>query len=264
MSIEPMAVEPSDTQTQVLTDSPEQLPNTTLPSNTDTTPPIPFPSQTRVEPPIPSPASRSSWFGSFSRSKGKDKASTSSTPVTSTESTNTIRPTTTTTHSSTSSVLPTSQTTLEPSASTTEPIAVPTAMYPQDPAPATPQIAGSPVHGTSNTTSISSVDDEVPRLRSLGNSPSNQASLAETVAASALRETAVNRKPSMTSMNTTTSSGGFMLRLPLLGRPKMPLNEVVAAAANPPTESAVAESSPAMNDGKVLPNKIIICISTKC
>ena len=248
-----MTAESTNTPVQVLTESPEQSPSTTLLSTDDPTPTVPFPSQERVEPPVQPPPVRSSWFTSFSRSKGKDKASSPPTPIASVEPSYTVRLPVSSDQPPASSV--SSQTTpgscQSESTSAAGPIPVPTALYPRDPSPATPKIVGSPAQGTSNTTSISSVDDEVPRLKSLGNSPSNQASLAETVAASALRETTMNRKPSMTSLSTASPSG-FMLRIPLLGRPKIPLNEAVAAAAvNPPMEPSIAENPAPTEDGKI-------------
>ena len=94
---------------------------------------------------------------------------------------------------------------------------------------------------TSNTTStISSVDDEVPPPRS--GAPS--ALLSEASVLPSRDSNVPGRKPSISSLN--PSSSRYMLRIPLLGRPKVPLDQVVAAAHS---EEGIASGTSASIEG---------------
>ncbi|TCD63843.1 hypothetical protein EIP91_004885 [Steccherinum ochraceum] len=92
---------------------------------------------------------------------------------------------------------------------------------------------------TSNTTStISSVDDEVPPHK-----PGNSSTLLPESSSAVLQSQDLSvpgRKPSISSLN--PSSSRFMLRIPLLGRPKVPLDQAVAASQS--TESVQSGLSP--------------------
>ncbi|KAI0692240.1 hypothetical protein C8T65DRAFT_745222 [Cerioporus squamosus] len=99
----------------------------------------------------------------------------------------------------------------------------------------------------SNATSISSIDEEVPRPRA-----ANMDGRAPIMAPQAVVESqdskAADRKPSISSLNPTTSR--FTLRLPLLGRPKIPLDQAVASAQaedirEPPSAGSAGASDPA-------------------
>lgn len=80
---------------------------------------------------------------------------------------------------------------------------------------------------TSNTTStISSVDEEVPTSHA-----GTTGSLLPESSSAVLQSQDFGipgRKPSVSSLN--PSSSRFMLRIPLLGRPKLPLDQAVASA----------------------------------
>ncbi|OBZ74632.1 hypothetical protein A0H81_05079 [Grifola frondosa] len=79
---------------------------------------------------------------------------------------------------------------------------------------------------TSNTTSLSSVDEEAPRPRFT--SLDNLSSEEPLATVSQVQDKTAERKPSITSLN--ASGSRFMLRIPLLGRSKIPLEQAVAVA----------------------------------
>ncbi|KAI0328822.1 hypothetical protein GY45DRAFT_1280990 [Cubamyces sp. BRFM 1775] len=79
----------------------------------------------------------------------------------------------------------------------------------------------------SNTTSISSVDEEVPRPRFTSMDNATAVISPHAIVESQVAK-AANRKPSISSLN--PSSSRFTLKLPLLGRPKIPLEQAVAVA----------------------------------
>ena len=206
---------------------------------------VPFPSanpdtqQTVLH--IKSTTSRSSWFG-FSRTKASDRltdvsaTNLSTTPITSSiEGSGAVA-------SDTS--VPVRREgvddsnvqaeTVDLSSSSPAP-AAPASSLPRDihtsPSPiAFPSLAYSPPTPTStiflksNTTSISSVDEEVPVLQNSTRTITPQA----VVEAHETNLRAAGRKPSVSSLNPSASR--FTLRLPLLGRPKVPLEQAVASA----------------------------------
>ncbi|RPD58648.1 hypothetical protein L226DRAFT_466538 [Lentinus tigrinus ALCF2SS1-7] len=93
----------------------------------------------------------------------------------------------------------------------------------------------------SNATSISSIDEEVPKPRCTGIDGSTPIISPQAIVESQDQKTA-DRKPSISSLNPTTSR--FTLRLPLLGRPKVPLDQAVASAqAEDVRELSPAESA---------------------
>lgn len=96
----------------------------------------------------------------------------------------------------------------------------------------------------SNAASVSSVDDEVPRPKIWSDSGSTEAA-----AMSPPSQNTADHKPSINSSSPPTTSG-FMLRLPLLGRPKMPLSQVVSAAAGTQSETSNTEPVPSASDCK--------------
>ncbi|OSC98323.1 hypothetical protein PYCCODRAFT_1375428 [Trametes coccinea BRFM310] len=97
----------------------------------------------------------------------------------------------------------------------------------------------------SNATSISSVDEEVPRPRFTSLDNTVPVLTPQAIVESQVTK-AADRKPSITSLNPTASR--FTLKLPLLGRPKIPLEHAVAVAQAEdireplrPADEAVAE-----------------------
>lgn len=196
--------------------------------------------------------SRSSWFG-FSRSKGDDSSSTAQQPTTAdaTPSGPPHAPTQTAT-----SPIPVAQFTIASDVRSTierdgvidlstSPLAqtqAPVATSPPRSIPSTTNkeptpMSFSPIQYSpptqaafkSNTTSISSVDEDVPvqrpRLTSIDVGTSLMAPQA---VVQAHDPKTAGRKPSISSLNPSTSR--FTLRIPLLGRPKIPLDQAVASA----------------------------------
>ncbi|KAI0071796.1 hypothetical protein K474DRAFT_1712157 [Panus rudis PR-1116 ss-1] len=214
---------------------------------------IPFPA-TEPSKLLPAPApkpspSQSSWFGSWSRSKGKDRAE----DVTSTSQVHIQQPTSKTlappelTQRAQSDPGPIDRPPSPPPLPT-QPIAVPSPS-PVQASPSgssSPQGTVSPVGATgattmSNTASISSIDDVVPKPKSLSDNE-----------ARAIPRVALERKPSITTLNPSSSSM-FTLRLPLLGRPKMPLDQAVAAAQSGSLSlSGSGESGQAAESGRAV------------
>ncbi|KAI9060371.1 hypothetical protein FKP32DRAFT_1595452 [Trametes sanguinea] len=205
---------------------------------------IPFPGsepQKTIRAAKSSPA-RSSWFG-FSRAKADESSSSALEPSDNsagervTDSPSPISP--------------------QVSVTATPPQAIPASAGPMS---FTPAQYSPPNHRlNSNATSISSVDEEVPRLQftSLDNTApiiSPQAIVESQVAK------AVDRKPSITSLNPTASR--FTLKLPLLGRPKIPLEHAVAVAQAEdireplkPAEHEVVQSGQANETSSELPSQ---------
>ncbi|CAL1697489.1 unnamed protein product [Somion occarium] len=238
-----------------MSDSPETSPIPLVPPETTSTLSVPLPLQetARNEPPTASPPSRS-WFSSFSRSKGKEKVSTMSNPVPiSTEvpassvlasqddqEENRLSSPETGTHaladlgpSQKESTSPTSEETVVPSSVDTH---------------RTKPVSQQLTRAASNAASVSSVDDEVPRPKIWSDSGSTEAA-----AMSPPSQNTADHKPSINSSSPPTTSG-FMLRLPLLGRPKMPLSQVVSAAAGTQSETSNTEPVPSASDSQALKN----------
>ena len=95
-----------------------------------------------------------------------------------------------------------------------------------------PQIAPSP--------SLTSVDEEVPRPRLSAGSPPLEMPRAEVQPQD---NPSMGRKPSISDLNPSTSR--FTLRIPLLGRPKIPLQDAVK---NVEVSAQVVESAPGRSD----------------
>ena len=116
------------------------------------------------------------------------------------------------------------------STSTATAKATPMGFSPQQYSPPTPSSPADNLR--SATTSISSVDEEVPRLASTGLGLESSALTITpqhaVVEPQDANLKAAGRKPSVSSLNPSTSR--FTLRLPLLGRPKIPLEQAVASA----------------------------------
>ncbi|KAI0632593.1 hypothetical protein C8Q77DRAFT_1058430 [Trametes polyzona] len=101
-----------------------------------------------------------------------------------------------------------------------------------------------------NATSISSVDEEVPRPRFNIDNAATSIPPQAVVESQVVRT--VERKPSISSLNPSASR--FTLKLPLLGRPKIPLEQAVAVAQaedirDPPKS---AENAPHDQDSVVI------------
>lgn len=110
----------------------------------------------------------------------------------------------------------------------TPPQSIPFNGKPSAPLSYTPTQYSPPNHRmNSNTTSISSVDEEVPRPRFTSMDNATAVISPHAIIESQVAKTA-NRKPSISSLN--PSSSRFTLKLPLLGRPKIPLEQAVAVA----------------------------------
>ena len=209
---------------------------------------VPFPTvdpQKTVRASKSTPA-RSSWFG-FSRSRrtSKDSSSTAQPAAggTSTDSA-AVDPA-----PSASNVvdLSTSPRTEAPVA-TSPPRDIPSSGKPANPMAFSPVQYSPPTQRPdSNTTSISSIDEEVPRPRFTsieGSTPM----VGPQAVVEPQDAKAAGRKPSISSLNPSTSR--FTLRLPLLGRPKIPLDQAVATAqAEDIREPAPAETSQAAKGG---------------
>ncbi|OJT14551.1 hypothetical protein TRAPUB_8884 [Trametes pubescens] len=191
---------------------------------------VPFPSsepQKTIRASKSTPA-RSSWFG-FSRAKddessahpgNTDAPSTSTATGPSTQSEQPVSPPSGAADSSHTS-----------SATATPPQPVPLSVNPVSPMSFTPTQYSPPNHHiNSNATSISSVDEEVPRPRitSLDSTTSSGTLAVPQVVVHSEGAKTAERKPSISSLNPSTSR--FMLKLPLLGRPKIPLEQAVATA----------------------------------
>ncbi|KAM5531194.1 hypothetical protein V8D89_015164, partial [Ganoderma adspersum] len=198
---------------------------------------VPFPStdpdtqQTVL--PTKSATSRSSWFG-FSRAKASDNLSDTLTTLIASSSEPPLgsgaaaESTTVSTHvSNVQETVDLSTSPPAPAAPASSPsrdihtlpssIAFPSVAY----SPPTPT---STMFLKSNTTSISSVDEEVPVLQNSARTLTPQA----VVEPHETNLRAAGRKPSVSSLNPSASR--FTLRLPLLGRPKVPLEQAVASA----------------------------------
>ncbi|THH30142.1 hypothetical protein EUX98_g4051 [Antrodiella citrinella] len=128
----------------------------------------------------------------------------------------------------------------DPTVAETQPVPSPLS---KPASPTSPQILE-----TRNTTStISSVDEEVPPPK-IGN-----ASILPSDSPISLQAQDLNipgRKPSVSSLN--PSSSRFMLRIPLLGRPKIPLDQVVGTSSTNVSLSNTEEpSSPVIANAEI-------------
>lgn len=76
--------------------------------------------------------------------------------------------------------------------------------------------------------SVSSVDEEVPRPRIVVPSSCSSPPVTAVVQSQSEEAVTMGRKPSVTTLNPSTSR--FSLRMPLLGRPKVPLQQAVPSS----------------------------------
>ncbi|PCH42800.1 hypothetical protein WOLCODRAFT_138070 [Wolfiporia cocos MD-104 SS10] len=269
-----------DDNKRVLSESPESM-HEELPPVEVIPQPVPIPiaePPPKAASPMRSPLSRSSWFGSISRSLTREptlkqdgfsqeppaaaqdpppEASPTATAPTATE---TATQTPSAAVSGTNS--PSTQSVPFPTRRTSR--ASPPARSPRarevSAAASSARLIDSP--------SALSIDEEVPRPRvsSQGSPPSEPAqAILHSQSEEALR---MGRKPSVTSLNPSTSR--FALRLPLLGRPKVPLQQL--AGDEPDRKNGESENlasngdtvrageaeihTPAHDDSAMLPHSI--------
>ncbi|KAH8093122.1 hypothetical protein BXZ70DRAFT_950158 [Cristinia sonorae] len=233
-----------DTAVGPLTESPKTASEPLLPEAPLPTVSLPPPSDSHD---ASSQSRRSSWF-SFSRSREKIAVS-SSVPepnMMSQLSRADIQPSSVSVNEvaaahDTSDALPLPTLSVSQPETMTSPQPVPNSLHVEQ-RPTSP-----PALTTSNTAStISSVDDEVPPPKAVVANSMLPESTSAIVQSRDLNGT--GRKPSISSLN--PSSSRFMLRIPLLGRPKVPLDQAVAASNSEDTNGSsspgpVEELSPA-------------------
>ena len=197
---------------------------------------IPFPSLEREQHQLPS---RSSWFGSLSRARGKDTAKSVDPPNRPTAQEAFGLPIASNDESVGNSPTPPSYPSqdLVSSQDTIRPQSIPIPrpsiqVTAESSTMSSPQIVPSP--------SLTSVDEEVPRPRLSAGSPPMEMPRAEVQPQDGR---SMGRKPSISDLNPSTSR--FTLRLPLLGRPKVPLQDVVK---NAEVSAQVDGSAPGRSD----------------
>ncbi|KAH9943640.1 hypothetical protein B0H21DRAFT_748321 [Amylocystis lapponica] len=207
---------------------------------------VPFPT---AEPRLAPPATRSSWFGSLSRAKGRDRLlkSDEHAPDANSNATPSVQITAPAADPQPGAQVSAEGATASPSSashsqpeSISRPQPVASAVRPNGSLPmqvSSPQQEGIPT--IPSTRSILSVDEEVPqRHLTTGNTPPSQSAPVLMQSQSSEGE----QKPSVASLNPSTSR--FMLRIPLLGRPKMSLDQVVAAQVEGPKENGLNTVQP--------------------
>lgn len=197
---------------------------------------IPFPSSGPEQRQI---SSRTSWFGSLSRARGKDTTKSADPPSRPTAQEALGIPIATHDEGVRNTPPPPSDPTqdLVSSQDTIRPQSIP---IPRPSVQVTgelstmssPQIVPSP--------SLTSVDEEVPRPRLSAGSPPMEMPRAEVQPQDGR---SMGRKPSISDLNPSTSR--FTLRIPLLGRPKVPLQDVVK---NAEVSAQVDGSTPGRSD----------------
>ncbi|KAG6872506.1 hypothetical protein C0995_009262 [Termitomyces sp. Mi166 len=232
----------------------EPAPNVPLINITTSTPTmstsvlVPFPS---VDTSTPSPR-KSSWFGSLSRAKGRAQAEQlhrrTVISIVSTEAApglNAPPPTVATVNPPPMTPIDAAAMPLPPSQPPT-PIPSPPRTIPHQPAPKRSWFSSPRPSTPERSNSVpSSIDDEVPTLAETPPLSSSPTSIATHAIVTTPSSDTATRRPRLSSLNPSTSR--FALNIPLLGRPKVPLDQVVndVDSKTTPTEpSPTPEQAP--------------------
>ncbi|KAH9913212.1 uncharacterized protein B0H18DRAFT_1153679 [Fomitopsis serialis] len=190
---------------------------------------VPFPSSEREPKQL---STRSSWFGSLSRARGKDTVRSEETQSRPTaedalkldlDKVN-EQPRTEPVSSQGGQKDPSAESDTARPQSITMP-RPPVQASQATPSPSSPGLPTISASGIGASPSLMSVDEEVPRARLATDSPPMEMLHAQVQPQDDL---SMGRKPSMSDLNPSTSR--FTLRIPLLGRPKVPLQQAVKSA----------------------------------
>ncbi|KAI0338674.1 hypothetical protein BDW22DRAFT_1362769 [Trametopsis cervina] len=188
------------------------------------------PSSYHLQPaPVPSPPSRASWFGSLSRTRGKAASIVSISNSQQFESTSPPPPQS----ADATPIQPES----EPQPSTTPSTSPPPSQIQVQSQATRPPAPPRQLTNSDSLASVASIDasDEVPPPIVL--LPTDRNNTQEAEAEEGQTTLTLTHKPSASGLNPSASR--FVLRIPLLGRPKMALGDVVGHSARPTQEDAV-------------------------